>query len=316
MPQSCPSMCRCMNSSGDFNRCVVPSRQGVFSFRHHLSGGVGLHALVGQQPSLAEQVAGDHAVHHLQHNRHQLGSCSQQQAQGDRKRKHPLAHRHMGDDVVDQVRRRLRHAPGSARRAEPARRLQLKASSLSCPQSPQRRRWKPWARMPHSRKASVRLRLGLSGCWGCLAVLIASPARGVAAQRAARRLELGQRGGEDLAGVVPGRLVALDAAQVSDLAGPWARPASPARSARVAPQRPGPAGRRQGAGSSGSPTLADGRRGADWRSPRPRWRQWRPRPRRDPATSVVGLLGCWVVVGQLYIFRRQMRPKHQQGPRK
>ena len=34
------------------------------------------------------------------------------------------------------------------------RRLQLKASSLSCPQSPQRSRRKPCARMPHSRKAS------------------------------------------------------------------------------------------------------------------------------------------------------------------
>ena len=37
------------------------------------------------------------------------------------------------------------------------RRLQLKATRLSCPQSPQspqRNRRKPWARMPHSRKAS------------------------------------------------------------------------------------------------------------------------------------------------------------------
>ena len=34
------------------------------------------------------------------------------------------------------------------------RRLQLKATSLSWPQSPQRSRRKPWARMPHSRKAS------------------------------------------------------------------------------------------------------------------------------------------------------------------
>jgi hypothetical protein len=32
--------------------------------------------------------------------------------------------------------------------------LQLNATSLSCPQSPQRSRRKPWARMPHSRKAS------------------------------------------------------------------------------------------------------------------------------------------------------------------
>ena len=32
----------------------------------------------------------------------------------------PLAHRHVRDDLVHQVRRRLRHVPGTARRAEPA----------------------------------------------------------------------------------------------------------------------------------------------------------------------------------------------------
>jgi hypothetical protein len=34
--------------------------------------------------------------------------------------RYPLVNRHTMDDVVDQVRRRLRHAPGNARRAEPA----------------------------------------------------------------------------------------------------------------------------------------------------------------------------------------------------
>ena len=38
---------------------------------------------VGLEPSLAEQVARDHAVHHLQHRSHQLGLCGQQQAQRD-----------------------------------------------------------------------------------------------------------------------------------------------------------------------------------------------------------------------------------------
>ena len=37
------------------------------------------------EPSLAEQVARDHTVHHLQHRRHQLGLCGQQQAQRDGK---------------------------------------------------------------------------------------------------------------------------------------------------------------------------------------------------------------------------------------
>ncbi len=44
----------------------------------------------------------------------------EQQAQRDRKRDHPLPYRHPGDDVIDQVRGRLCHAPGTATRAEPA----------------------------------------------------------------------------------------------------------------------------------------------------------------------------------------------------
>lgn len=76
--------------------------------------------LVGLHARLLEQEPGDHAVHDLQHGCNQLGLCGQQQAQGDGQRQHPLAYRHMGDDVIHQVRRSLRHAPGSARWAEPA----------------------------------------------------------------------------------------------------------------------------------------------------------------------------------------------------
>jgi len=69
-------------------------------------------------------VARDDAVHHLQYGRYQLGLCGQQQAQGDGQPRlansHPLAHRHTQDDVVDQVGRRLGHAPGPARRAKAA----------------------------------------------------------------------------------------------------------------------------------------------------------------------------------------------------
>ena len=44
---------RCMNSSGDITRCVVPSRQGVLSLlelEHHLTRGVGLHAFFCPAP--------------------------------------------------------------------------------------------------------------------------------------------------------------------------------------------------------------------------------------------------------------------------
>jgi hypothetical protein len=59
----------------------------------------------------------------------------------------------MSDDVVHQVRRslRMRRAPHDGQNP---RRLQLKATRLLWPQSPQRRCKKPWVRMPHSWKVS------------------------------------------------------------------------------------------------------------------------------------------------------------------
>jgi len=75
-------------------------------------------SLLGIQPGLIEQVARDGSMHHLQHGRHQLRLCGQQQAQRHRQpilaNPYPLAHRHVRDGVVHQVRRRLRHAPGPA----------------------------------------------------------------------------------------------------------------------------------------------------------------------------------------------------------
>ena len=71
-------------------------------------------ALVGLQPGAVQQVAGDHALHHLQHRSDQPGLSGQQQAQRDRQRQHPLPHRHVRDDVVDQVGRSLRHAARAA----------------------------------------------------------------------------------------------------------------------------------------------------------------------------------------------------------
>jgi len=48
---------------------------------------------VCREPSLPEQVAREHALHHMQHER--------------RQRQNPLAHRHVGNHVVHQVRGRL-----------------------------------------------------------------------------------------------------------------------------------------------------------------------------------------------------------------
>jgi hypothetical protein len=71
-------------------------------------------AFVGLEPGGIQQMSREHALHHLQHRRDQLRLCGQQHAQRDRQRQHPLPHRHVGDDVVDQVRRGLRHAPRAA----------------------------------------------------------------------------------------------------------------------------------------------------------------------------------------------------------
>ena len=59
-------------------------------------------------------------VDELQDGCEQLRMCSEQQAKRDRKREHPLPHRHPGDDVIDQVGGGLRHAPGATARAEAA----------------------------------------------------------------------------------------------------------------------------------------------------------------------------------------------------
>jgi putative transposase len=84
--------------------------------------------LVGSEPKLQgcnasmryrTKCAND-PVDELQDGCEQLRMCSEQQAKRDRKREHPLPHRHPGDDVIDQVGGGLRHAPGATARAEAA----------------------------------------------------------------------------------------------------------------------------------------------------------------------------------------------------
>jgi hypothetical protein len=77
-------------------------------------------AFVGLEPGSLEQMAREHALHHLQHRRDQLGLHGQQHAQRDRQRQHPLPHRYVRDDMVHQVRGGLRHPPRTARGTEPA----------------------------------------------------------------------------------------------------------------------------------------------------------------------------------------------------
>jgi len=52
--------------------------------------------------------------------REQFGVHREEAAQWDRKRQHPLANRHFGDDVIDQPGGGFRHSPRPARGANPA----------------------------------------------------------------------------------------------------------------------------------------------------------------------------------------------------
>jgi len=67
---------------------------------------------------LFDQKCRNNAVYDLQDRREELGMSGEQQAQRDRKRDHSLAHRHPGDDVIDQVRSRFHHAPGATARTD------------------------------------------------------------------------------------------------------------------------------------------------------------------------------------------------------
>ena len=95
-------------------------------------------AFFGLEPGPAQQVPRDHTMHHLQHRRDPFGLHGQQQPQRDRQRQYPLAHRHVRDDAVDQVRCRLRHAPRTARGAKAAalaaERQQLVVAALAAAQ--------------------------------------------------------------------------------------------------------------------------------------------------------------------------------------
>ena len=59
-------------------------------------------------------------VDDLQCRREHFGVHCEEATQRDRKRQHPLAHRHFGDDVIDQPGGSFRHAPRPARGANAA----------------------------------------------------------------------------------------------------------------------------------------------------------------------------------------------------
>jgi hypothetical protein len=65
-----------------------------------------------------DQECRNHPVDRLQDRREQLRMSCEQHAQRYGKRDHPLPYRHPGDDVIDQVRGRLGHAPGATARTD------------------------------------------------------------------------------------------------------------------------------------------------------------------------------------------------------
>jgi len=81
------------------------------------SAGLRLGAL---QAGLFGQKGRDGAVDHLQDRREQLGMSSEEESQWNRKRQHPLAHRHLRNHLIDQVSGGLGHASCPASRADTA----------------------------------------------------------------------------------------------------------------------------------------------------------------------------------------------------
>ena len=69
---------------------------------------------------LAYEVGGDDSLNHAQHRPQQFRMHGKQAAQRDGERQHPLPHRHVRDDLINQVSRRLMHAPRAARGTEAA----------------------------------------------------------------------------------------------------------------------------------------------------------------------------------------------------
>ena len=63
------------------------------------------------QPRLLEQKPRDDAMDDAQHRREQLGMSGEQNAQWNWKRQHPLPDRHARNDLIDQTRGALGHAP-------------------------------------------------------------------------------------------------------------------------------------------------------------------------------------------------------------
>lgn len=70
-------------------------------------------------PACLTRKLADDPVDDLQHGREQFAMDGKEDAQRDREREHPLAHRHPRDDVIDQVGSGFCHAPGAARGAKP-----------------------------------------------------------------------------------------------------------------------------------------------------------------------------------------------------
>jgi len=60
--------------------------------------------LLAGEPRLVDQMGGDHTVDDAEHPAHDLGTAGEQEPQRIRKAQYPLAHRLLGEDLVDQQR--------------------------------------------------------------------------------------------------------------------------------------------------------------------------------------------------------------------
>ncbi len=73
------------------------------------------------EPGLLDQVTGDDTIDDAEYLAHDRWTAGEQETQGIRKAQHPLAHRLLGEDLIDQQGGAFGHAPRPAARTKAAR---------------------------------------------------------------------------------------------------------------------------------------------------------------------------------------------------
>jgi len=126
--------------------------QGIAEALHERDGAAMRVAAASAQTRSSSQGGEDGAHEEAEHRARKRAVVGHAVAQREGQREHPLPHGDLGQHAVHEVSRGVGHAAAPQAGQKP-RPLHEKATSHSRAQASQRTRTKPWARMPHARKA-------------------------------------------------------------------------------------------------------------------------------------------------------------------